>query len=328
MPPVLAVIFVDTLGYATVVPLIPFALRGHGAAPVAVGAVFAAFSLCQIATAPFLGRLSDRIGRRPVLALSQVGSVAGFALLAISSAYPVVLVSRIIDGCSAGNIAVCYAMVLDSDREEDRRRGIPALGAASGGGILVGLGLSALLAASGLTVAAIAAALLSSLSLLLTAVVVPETRHGDRANLGVFAALRLPELRRGGVFVALCACLQAAFFLTLPAYLSTALGLRVQGTTVLIAALVGGAAVFQLIALPRLLGRFGQVAIAWLLVGVAVSAAALVAAAGGGPAVVVGAATLAMAAAALGPVSALLLAGCRADAPVGLVMGLNASSAT
>jgi len=328
LPPILAVIFVDTLGYATVIPIIPFALRGHGAAPVAVGAVFAAFSLCQLATAPFLGRLSDRIGRRPVLALSQSGSVVGFALLALSSAFPVVLVSRVIDGCSAGNIAICYAAVIDSDREDERRRGIPALGAAAGGGILVGLGLSALLAGFGLATVAVAAMLLSLVSLALTAVAVPETRRRDRADLSVSAALRLPELRRGGVFVALCAALQAAFFLTLPAYLASALGLRVQGTTALIAGLVGAAAAFQLVALPRLLGRIGPGGTARLLVVVTVSAAALVAATGGSPAVLAAAVTLATAAAALGPVSALLLAEGRPDSPMGLVIGLNASSAT
>jgi MFS transporter, DHA1 family, tetracycline resistance protein len=328
LAPILGIIFVDSLGYATVVPLIPFALRGHRAAPVAVGAVFAAFSLCQLVTAPFLGRLSDRIGRRPVLALSQLGSVVGFALLALSSAYPVVLMSRVIDGCSAGNIAVCYAAVIDSDREDERRRGIPALGAAAGGGILVGLGLSALLAGFGLAAVAVAAMLLSLVSLALTAAVVPETRRSDRANLSVSEALRLPELQRGGVFVALCAALQAAFFLTLPAYLATALGLRAQRTTALIAALIGVAAAFQLVILPRLLGWRGPGATARLLVVIAVSAAALVAVNGGPPAVLAATAALATAAAALAPVSALLLAEGRPDTPMGLVMGLNASSAT
>ena len=147
--PILTIVFVDTLGYAAVVPLIPFALRDEHAPLVAVGAVFAAFSLCQLITAPLLGRLSDRVGRRPVLALSLAGSVVGFALLAISSAFPVVLLSRVIDGSSAGNVAMCYAAVLDSGTEDTRRRWIPALGAASGAGIVAGLGLSALLAGFG-----------------------------------------------------------------------------------------------------------------------------------------------------------------------------------
>jgi DHA1 family tetracycline resistance protein-like MFS transporter len=328
LPPILAVIFVDTLGYATVVPLIPFALRGHGAAPIAVGAIFAAFSLCQLITAPFLGRLSDRLGRRPVLALSQVGSVLGFGLLALSSTYPAVLVSRIIDGCSAGNVAVCYAAVLDSDSEDERRRGIPALGAAAGGGILVGLGLSALLAPLGLAAAAIAATILSLTTLALTAVAVPETRRTDRARLTVLDALKLSQLRRGGGFVALCAALQAAFFLTLPPYLARTLGLRAQGATAIIAGLVGAAAAFQLLVLPRLLAYLGTASTAWILLVAAMGAAALITALSDGSAVVVTAVSFATAAAALSPVSALLLAEGRPEAPMGLVMGLNASSAT
>jgi len=172
------IVFVDTLGYAAVVPLIPLVLSEQGAPLIAVGTVFAAFSLCQLVTAPLLGRLSDRIGRRPVLALSLAGSATSFGLLALSSAFPVVLLSRIMDGCSAGNVAMCYAAVLDSDSEDERRRGIPALGAAAGAGIVAGLGLSAFLAGFGFRVVALAAMLLSLLCLALTLVAVPETRRG------------------------------------------------------------------------------------------------------------------------------------------------------
>jgi DHA1 family tetracycline resistance protein-like MFS transporter len=323
------VVFVDALGYATVVPLIPFALRGQSAPLAAVGVVFAAFSLCQLATAPLLGRLSDRIGRRPVLAFSLAGSVTGLALLALSAAFPIVLLSRVIDGCSAGNVAMCYAAVLDSDVEDDRRQGIPALGAAAGGGIVAGLGLSAVLAGFSFRAAALAAMLLSLLCLALALVAVPETRHGTRPNLTVVAALRLPELRRGGLFVALCAALQAAFLLTLPAYFASALGLHAQAATALIASLVVVAAVFQLVALPRMLGRLGTMATARLLLALALCTAALVGAVTGGTAaVVLCAALLTTAAAALAPVSTVLLAESRPDAPAGLTMGLNTSSAT
>ena len=208
--PILTVVFVDTLGYAAVVPLIPFALQDEHAPLVAVGAVFAAFSLCQLITAPLLGRLSDRVGRRPVLALSLAGSVVGFALLAISSAFPVVLLSRVIDGSSAGNVAMCYAAVLDSGTEDTRRRWIPALGAAAGAGLVAGLGLSALLAGFGFRAVALAAMFLSLLCLALTLIAVPETRRGAILNLKVSAALRLPKLRRPALFIALCAALQAS----------------------------------------------------------------------------------------------------------------------
>src|SRR5262249_19886022 len=158
---------------------------------VAVGTEFAAFSLCQLITAPLLGRLSDRVGRRPVLALSLAGSAVGFALLAVSSAFPIVLLSRVIDGCSAGDIAMCYAAILDSNVEDNRRRWIPALGTATGGGLVAGLGLSAALAGFGFRTVALAAMLLSLLSLALTVVAVPETRHGAMPTLKVSAVLRL-----------------------------------------------------------------------------------------------------------------------------------------
>jgi DHA1 family tetracycline resistance protein-like MFS transporter len=327
--PILTVLFVDTLGYAAVVPLIPFALRGQHAPLVAVGAIFAAFSLCQLATAPLLGRLSDRVGRRPVLALSLAGSVVGFGLLALSSAFPIVLISRVIDGCSAGNVAMCYAVVLDSDHEDERRRGIAALGAAAGGGIVAGLGLSAFLAGFGFSAVALAATILSLLSLALTLTAVPETQHGAGLNLGVSAALRVREFRRGAVFVALCAALQAAFLLTLPAYFASSLGLHAQATTALIAGLIVVAAAFQLVALPRLFDRLGAAATARVLLAVAVCTAAFIGAiTGGAAAVVVSAALLTTAAAALGPCSTLLLAESNPDAPIGLTMGLNTSSAT
>ncbi len=324
------IVFVDTLGYAAVVPLIPLVLSGQGAPLVAVGTVFAAFSLCQLLTAPLLGRLSDRVGRRPVLALSLAGSVAGFALLALSSAFPVVLLSRIIDGCSAGNVAMCYAAVLDSDSEDKRRRGIPALGAAAGAGIVAGLGLSAFLAGFGFRAVALAAMLLSLLCLALTLVAVPETRHGTSPSLKVSAALRIWEVRRAVVFVALCAALQGAFLLTLPVYFASALGLHIQATTALIAFIVVVAAAFQVVALPRLLGMMGVTATAGLVLAVALCAAAFVGIIAGGAAamVVLSAAVLTIAAAALAPISTLFLAESYPDVPGGVAMGLNTSFAT
>jgi MFS family permease len=131
------------------------------------------------------------------------------------------------------------------------------------------------------------------------------------------------------VFVALCAALQAAFLLTLPAYFASTLGLHAQASTALIAFLVVVAAAFQLVALPRLLGRLGVTATARLLLAGALCTAAVVGAiTGGAAAVVLSAAMLTTAAAALAPVSTLLLAESRPDAPVGLTMGLNISSAT
>ena len=140
------------------------------------------------------------------------------------------------------------------------------------------------------------------------------------------------------VFVALCAALQAAFLLTLPVYFTSALGLHIQATTALIAFLVVIAAAFQLVALPRLLGRVGVTTTArWVLV-VALCAAAFIGVMAGGVAAMVvlsaailtvaAAAILTVAAAALAPISTLLLAESYPGVPGGVAMSLNTSSAT
>jgi MFS family permease len=171
--------------------------------------------------------------------------------------------------------------------------------------------------------------LLSLLSLALTLVAVPETRHGTSAGLRVSAALRIREIQRAVVFVALCAALQAAFLLTLPVYFASALGLRVQAITALIAIIVVVAAAFQVVALPRMLSQVGVTVTAGLVLAVALGAAAFVGMiAGGAAAIALSAAVLTMATAALAPISTLLLAEGYPDAPGGVAMGLNTSFAT
>jgi MFS family permease len=172
--------------------------------------------------------------------------------------------------------------------------------------------------------------LFSFLCLALTLLAVPETRRGASPSLKVSAALRLWGVRRAVAFVALCAALQAAFLLTLPIYFASALGLNVQSTTALIAFLVVIAAAFQLVVLPRLLGRVGVTATARWILAVALCSAAFVGAIAGGAAamVVLSAIILMIAAAALAPISTLLLAESDPDGYSGVSMGLNTSSAT
>jgi len=172
--------------------------------------------------------------------------------------------------------------------------------------------------------------LFSLLCLALTLFAVPESRRGASPSLKVSAALRLWGVRRAVAFVALCAALQAAFLLTLPIYFASALGLNVQATTALIAFLVVMAPAFQLVVLPRQLGRVGVTATARWILAVALCSAAFVGAIAGGAAamVVLSAVILTIAAAALAPFSTLLLAESDPDGHSGVSMGLNTSSAT
>ena len=99
--------------------------------------ILAVFVLVLVA-APILGRLSDRFGRRPVLAASQFGTALSFLILGLSSHYTVMLLARLLDGASGGNILVAQAYVADVTRPEERSRGYGLIGMAFGLGFVLG----------------------------------------------------------------------------------------------------------------------------------------------------------------------------------------------
>ena len=100
---------VDVLGFTLILPLLPFFAERLGATPAVVGLLVASYAFCQLFSGPLLGRISDRIGRRPLLLLSQAGTFAGFLLLAASKTLWMVFLARIIDGATAGNISLAQA---------------------------------------------------------------------------------------------------------------------------------------------------------------------------------------------------------------------------
>jgi DHA1 family tetracycline resistance protein-like MFS transporter len=142
---VVAIVLVDLLGFSIVMPLLaPFATH-YGLSGTQIGILFAAYPMCQLVSGPLLGRLSDRIGRRPVLIFSQAGTAVSFLILGLSSHFWVMLAARMVDGASAGNILVAQAYVADVTRPEHRARGMGLIGMAFGLGFVLGPLLGGLL---------------------------------------------------------------------------------------------------------------------------------------------------------------------------------------
>jgi DHA1 family tetracycline resistance protein-like MFS transporter len=148
---VILIVLIDLLGFTIVMPLLaPFAEQ-YGFRDWQIGALFAAYPLCQLIAGPILGRLSDRYGRRPILIVSQAGTALSFLILGLSRDFRVMLLARMLDGASGGNILVAQAYVADVTTPENRSRGMGLIGMAFGlgfvfgpllGGILVGLPIS------------------------------------------------------------------------------------------------------------------------------------------------------------------------------------------
>jgi MFS transporter, DHA1 family, tetracycline resistance protein len=190
---ILLIVFVNLLGFGIIIPLLPFYADHVGASPLAVGLLFASYSLCQLLAAPLLGSLSDRYGRRPILLYSLAGTVLSFTLLAVANSLWLLFVARIIDGLSGGNISTARAYISDITPPEGRARAYGLIGAAFGLGFIFGPALGGLLGHISYAAPAWAAAGLALVAWLLTLFWLPETtRHVTSAGGSPWRAI--PEL--------------------------------------------------------------------------------------------------------------------------------------
>ena len=195
------IVLVDLIGFGIIIPLLPFYAEHFGASPLEVGLVMAAYSAAQLIAAPLWGRLSDRIGRRPVLLGTLVGMTAGSAALAFADSLAALFAVRIATGFMAGNISTAFAYVADITTPETRARGMGVVGAAFGLGFIAGPAVGGILAgadplAADFRTPALAAAALSLLAAGLAWLRLPESlsteaRAAARAAKGrLFAAWR------------------------------------------------------------------------------------------------------------------------------------------
>ena len=138
-------VFIDLIGFGMVIPFLSFYAREYGASGVAVGAVVGVYSIMQFFFAPVWGRLSDRIGRRPVILISVTTSCIGYLLFAFARSYTVLFISRVIAGAGGANIGTAQAYIADSTTPENRAKGMGLVGAAFGMGFILGPPLSGVL---------------------------------------------------------------------------------------------------------------------------------------------------------------------------------------
>src|SRR5690349_13615873 len=122
-------VFLDLLGFGMIVPLQPLLAKRLGASGLEVGLLMAAYSGMQLVFAPVWGRLSDRVGRRPVLLASIAGSSVSMLVFAAAQSLPVLFVARLLGGTCAANIATAQAYVADVTTPERRAHGMGLIGA-------------------------------------------------------------------------------------------------------------------------------------------------------------------------------------------------------
>jgi len=174
--PIFLIVLVDILGMTTILPLLPFYAEEFGASPRQIGLLVATYAACQLVSGPLLGQLADRMGRKPLLLVSQVGTLIGFFVLGRATSLLMVFVSRAIDGMTAGNLSLAQAYVSDVTAKENRAKAFGIIGIAFGIGFLVGPAISGYLSQYGHRYPIYAAQGLSALSILATALLLPRAR--------------------------------------------------------------------------------------------------------------------------------------------------------
>jgi DHA1 family tetracycline resistance protein-like MFS transporter len=172
---VLLTVFVDLLGFGIVLPILPFYAQRYGATPVQIGAIIAAFSLMQFLFTPIWGRVSDRVGRRPVILVSLFGSAASYLLFARAESVLALLASRMLAGVAGANLAAAQAYIADVTTPETRARGMGWISAAFGLGFMLGPPIAAVASLRwGLHAPGYVAATLALLNLVLAWLWLPE----------------------------------------------------------------------------------------------------------------------------------------------------------
>lgn len=167
-------VFIDLIGFGIVIPVMPtFAEKLH-ASSMTVGFLIASYSLMQFLFMPFWGRLSDRVGRRPILLVSLVASCLGYLIWGFSGSLAMLFLSRIVAGAGNANLAVAQAYVSDVTTTETRAKGMGIVGAAFGLGFVLGPAIGGLCVGHGLATVGFVAAGFSVLDLVLTFFFLPE----------------------------------------------------------------------------------------------------------------------------------------------------------
>jgi len=250
----------DLVGFGIVVPILGRYAERFGANGFQVGLLFASFSLAQMVFAPVLGRVSDRVGRKPVIIFSLVGTAVGCFVTGAAGALWVLFLGRIIDGASGASVAVAQGAIADIAPPERRAQLLGMLGAAFGVGFVVGPALGGLAALGGPHVPFYVAGTIAAVNAVAAVIRLPETRpeaREERPARGSRATLT-PDLRRYAAVGLLSTLGFAGFEATFSLWGAETFSLT-EGSTALVFLFVGVLLVLvQGVFIGRLTASFGS----------------------------------------------------------------------
>ncbi len=183
---------VNMLGYGIIIPLMYSYSKKYGLSDFENGLLFAVYSVCQFIATPIIGRMSDKYGRRPLLLISIIGTALSFFLMAFAPNAIFLFLARALDGLTAGNIPVAFAVISDSTKPEERAKAFGTIGSAFNFGFVFGPAIAALTVSLKPSLPFVIAGMVTLLAAILTALYLPETN----AHMGEVRSGKLFDFRR------------------------------------------------------------------------------------------------------------------------------------
>ena len=175
----------NMIGYGIIIPILYSYSKKYGLSDFENGLLFAVFSVCQFFSTPIIGRLSDKYGRRPMLLVSIMGTAVSFFMMAFAPNALFLFLSRALDGLTAGNIPVAFAVISDSTKPEDRARAFGLIGSALNFGFVFGPAIAAFTIGFGPALPFIIAGIITTIAAILLALFLPETnKHMGEVKTG------------------------------------------------------------------------------------------------------------------------------------------------
>ena len=174
----------ELIGFGLIIPILPQISHQYTNSGLLLGLLLSSYSLAQFIAAPILGQLSDKIGRKPVLLISKFGTILSYLMLANAASYSLLLISRLIDGFSGGNIAVARAYLTDITKKENRSKAMAVIGVAFGTGFIFGPALGGICysVSNDFKIAGIVGALFSFISLVITLMLLKEPKKKEQSE--------------------------------------------------------------------------------------------------------------------------------------------------
>jgi MFS family permease len=179
--PVFLIVLVDVFGMTLVIPLLAIYAETFHATPLQATMLVSVYAACQLISGPVIGHISDRVGRKKMLLISQIGTFIGFIVMGRARALWMLYVARVLDGATAGNLSLAQAYISDHTEPSQRAKSFGLIGIAFGIGFFIGPSLTGFLSAKyGMTTPIYLAAVMSATSILCTATLLkggPQSHH-------------------------------------------------------------------------------------------------------------------------------------------------------